>query len=132
MTLLFTTANTRILLLVANLFFGTVAISEAGDLTLGPAIKVIAPKENMVQIAPFDIDIRFEQRGAAVVDLASLKVFLMKLWNIDITDRVKPYASGDGIHLTHADFPKGQHTIKIAIADHEGHESARTMTVMVQ
>ncbi|MDH4088648.1 MAG: hypothetical protein OEV04_16615, partial [Nitrospira sp.] len=87
MTLLFTTANTRILLLVANLFFGTVAISEAGDLTLGPAIKVIAPKENMVQIAPFDIDIRFEQRGAAVVDLASLKVFLMKLWNIDITDR---------------------------------------------
>jgi hypothetical protein len=132
MTLLFTTASTRILLLVANLFFGTVAISEAGDLTPGPAIKVIAPKENMVQIAPFDIDIRFEQRGAAVVDLASLKVFLMKLWDIDITDRVRPYVSGDGIHVTHADFPKGQHTIKIAIADHEGNESLRTMTVMVQ
>jgi hypothetical protein len=132
MTLLFTTANTRILLLVANLFFGTLAVSEAGDLTLGPVIKVIAPKENMVQIAPFDIDIRLEQRGAAVVDLASLKVLLMKLWNIDIIDRMKPYASGDGIHLTHADFPTGQPTIKIAIADHEGHESSRTMTVMVQ
>jgi len=131
MTLLFTTASTRILL-VANLFFGTVAISEAGDLTPGPAIKVIAPKGNMVQIAPFDLDIRFEQRGAAVVDLASLKVFLMKLWDIDITDRVRPYVSGDGIHVTHADFPKGQHTIKITIADHEGHESSRTMTVMVQ
>ncbi|MDH4305151.1 MAG: hypothetical protein OEV53_13915 [Nitrospira sp.] len=132
MTLLFTTANTRIFLLVANLFFGTLAGPEAGDLTLGPAIKVIAPKENMVQIAPFDIDIRFEQRGAAVVDLASLKILLIKLWNVDITDRMKPYASGDGIHLTHADFPKGQHTIKIAIADHEGHESSRTMPVMVQ
>ncbi|MBH0201543.1 MAG: hypothetical protein HP496_04385 [Nitrospira sp.] len=131
MTLLFTTASPCILLLV-NLFFSTVSTSEAGDLTLGPGIKVIAPRENIVQTAPFDIDIRFEQRGAAVVDLASLKVFLMKLWNIDITDRVKPYVSGDGIHLAHADFPKGQHTIKIAIADHEGHESARTMTVMVQ
>ena len=131
MTLLFTTASTRILL-VANLFFGTVAISEAGDLTPGPAINVIAPKGNMVQIAPFDLDIRFEQRGASVVDLASLKVFLMKLWDIDITDRVRPYVSGDGIHVTHADFPKGQHTIKITIADHEGHESSRTMTVMVQ
>ena len=132
MTLLFTTAGTRILLLVANLFFGTAAISEAGELTLGPAIKVIAPKGNMVQIAPFDLDIRFEQRGAAVVDLASLKVFLMRLWDIDITDRVRPYVSGDGIHVTHADFPKGQHTIKITIADHEGHESSRTMTVIVQ
>jgi len=65
-----------------------------------------------------------------MVDLASLKVFLMKLWDIDITDRVRPYVSGDGIHVTHADFPKGQHTIKITIADHEGHESSRTMTVM--
>jgi hypothetical protein len=132
MSLLFTGSSTRILLIVASLFFGTVGISEAGDLILGPTINVIAPKENMVQIAPFDIDIRFEQRGAAVVDLASLKVFLMKLWDIDITDRVRPYVSGDGIHVTHADFPKGQHTIKIAIADHEGHESLRTMTVMVQ
>ena len=132
MTILFTTTSARILLLVANLFFSTVSSSEAGDPTLGPGIKVIAPRENTVQTAPFHIDIRFEQRGAAMVDLASLKVFLMKLWDIDITDRVRPYVSGDGIHVTHADFPKGQHTIKIAIADHEGHESARTMTVMVQ
>ena len=132
MNILFTSVSARILVLVANLLFGTVAIAEAGDLNLGPAIKVLAPNESMVQIVPFDIDIRFEQRGSALVDLASLKVFLMKLWDIDITERVRPYVSGTGIHMAHADFPKGQHTIKIAIADQEGHESSRTMVVLVQ
>jgi len=54
MTFLFTTTGTGILL-VATLCFGTVASSEAGDRAMRPPIKVIAPKEQMRQIAQGDI-----------------------------------------------------------------------------
>lgn len=132
MTILFASIGARVLVLVLNIIFGTTAIAEAGVSNQGPAIMVVAPAEDRVQSTPFDIDIRFTPEGRTSVDLATLQVTLMKLWGIDITERVRPYASLDGIHMTHADFPKGQHTLKIAIADNEGHVSSRTMTVMIQ
>ena len=93
---------------------------------------VVEPAESSVQSTPFNIHIRFERQGQTSVDPATLQVTLMTLWGIDITERVKPYASIGGIHMTNADFPKGQHTLKIAIADNEGHVSSRIMTVMIQ
>jgi hypothetical protein len=132
MTILFTSTGARLLILVLNILFGTAAIAEAETSIQGPAIKVVAPAEGGVQSTTFDIDIRFEPEKQTSVDLTSLQVTLMTLWGIDITERVRPYASLEGIRMTHADFPKGQHTLKIAIADDEGHVSSRTMTVMIQ
>jgi hypothetical protein len=132
MTFLFTSTSARLFVLALNILFGTAAIAETGTSIQGPAITVVAPAEGRVQSTPFDIDIRFERQGQTSVDLATLQVTLMTLWGIDITERVRPYASREGIHVNHMDFPKGQHTLKITISDDEGHASSRTMIVLIQ
>lgn len=132
MTSLLPSTIVRTVLLMLNLIFGTAAIAEAGELNQGPSIVVVAPAANAVLETPCNIKIRFEQTGPASVDLATLKVTLMTLWGIDLTERVRPYASREGIHMANADIPKGQHTLKIAISDADGRESYRILTVMIK
>ena len=51
----------------------------------------------------------------------SLKVEVKKmLWGMDVTDLVKDFADASGIHMSHADFPKGHHTVMLGIADEQG------------
>ncbi len=56
----------------------------------------------------------------------------MKLFPINITDRVLPYASPEGIRIEKAKFPSGKHFVKISIADRQGRLSSRTLTIVIE
>jgi hypothetical protein len=98
----------------------------------GPSILVISPQDGAVLASPVAVDIRFVPQSDSQIDTASLRVTVEKLWPVDITDRVKPYLSGNSISIAGADIPKGEHTINISIADQDGRTSSRTVSVAVR
>lgn len=97
----------------------------------GPQIVVRSPQEGARITAPFELDIQFMSAKGAAINLDSLRVHFRKVWNIDITDYVRPYVSPEGIRMTNATLPRGRHTVTLAIADDQGRTSSRTMTVEI-
>jgi hypothetical protein len=98
---------------------------------MGPQIVVRSPQEGARITAPFELDIQFMSAKGAAIDLDSLRVHFRKVWNIDITDYVRPYVSPEGIRMTNATLPRGRHTVTLAIADNQGRTSSRTMTMEI-
>jgi len=97
----------------------------------GPLIEVLKPGSGSPISVPLEISVKFVPRGGAPVDLTSLKVTLMKLFGIDITDRVRPYASPAGIQIPDAKLPSGEHTVRITVADASGGVSQKHVTLTV-
>ena len=97
----------------------------------GPAILVRSPEDNRIYSPPVGIDITFEPREAPV-DLNTLVVQYVKFINIDITNRVRPYATTTGIHVTNADLPPGSHRVRLSISDVNGRVSVKTLGITVQ
>jgi hypothetical protein len=105
---------------------------EGEPLDRSPRIVVVSPHDRPVHSVPLDIDIRFIPQDETAIDLATLDVKYLKLLSIDITDRVRPYASPEGICIEKAAFPPGKRTILISIADTRGRLASRALTVTVQ
>ena len=104
----------------------TRALSDAG-----PGIEIIKPQEGAVIPSPAEILIRFLPK-TVTIDLTTVKVTLLKFIPIDLTDRLKPYISFDGIILKDANVPPGRYRVRIALADAQGKTSAREMSFEVQ
>jgi hypothetical protein len=96
----------------------------------GPTIEVIKPVLGAPASTPLEIAIKFISKGAPV-DMASLKVTVLKLFGIDITDRVRPYATPAGIQIPDAKLPSGEHTVRITVADASGGVSQKQVTLTV-
>ena len=100
---------------------------------LGPQIIVLSPQEGDTVTAPFDLEVRFLASPDAHIATETLKVEVKKtLWGVDVTEQVKQFANATGIHITHADFPKGHHTVTLEIADERGRLTSKTVTMDVQ
>lgn len=96
----------------------------------GPTILFIKPANGEDVEKPVTIDIAFQPKDAPV-DISSLEVTYLKLFPIDITDRVKAYAKPTGIKIDNAEFPSGTHKVKFAIKDSEGRLSETTLKITI-
>lgn len=107
-------------------------LTEVGgeDLLLGPQIELLKPTNGGRAPTPVEILVKFVVQ-AGKVDLASLKVSLVKFISIDITDRVREHVTADGIHVKEAKIPSGKHTVRISLADIDGLLSVKTFTFEV-
>lgn len=103
---------------------------ESDELNLGPLIEVVTPKEGDRAEAPIEVFIKFTPQSEPV-DIASLKVSVVKFISIDITDRVRDYSTPQGIHVKEAKIPKGKHRVRISIADTGGMYSKKEITFEV-
>jgi hypothetical protein len=100
---------------------------------LGPQIVVLSPHEGDTVSVPFELDVRFVAPPDAHIDTETLKIEVHKLlWGFDVTDRVKQFANAAGIHMSHADFPKGHHTVTLQIGDERGRLTSKTVTMDVR
>jgi len=97
----------------------------------GPLIEVLKPPAGSLLSVPLEIAVRFVPRSAPV-DLASLRVTVVKLIGIDITERVRPYATPEGIQIPDAKLPAGEHRVRITVADASGGVSQKLLTLTVQ
>ncbi|MEX5213246.1 MAG: hypothetical protein NW703_03685 [Nitrospiraceae bacterium] len=97
---------------------------------LGPQIDVVKPTNGGSVPPPVEVDVRFIPKTSPV-DVASLKVSVVKFINIDITDRVRAHTTVEGIHVPGAQIPSGKHTVRISIADKDGLRSIMDVTFEV-
>ena len=90
---------------------------EARD--TGPLIEVVKPEGGKVQSPPVEVSVKFAPRNAPV-DVSSLKVLVVKFIPIDITDRVRPYTTAEGIEIPDAKLPSGEHKVRLSLSDSTG------------
>jgi hypothetical protein len=105
----------------ANLPPGTAEQETFGLRSGGPIITIKSPPAGHPVPTPFDIDMTFAPgpSGQPVLD-ETLRVKYVKLFEIDITDRVRPHLHDNHLFVKDADIPPGQHRIRVSIADAGG------------
>jgi hypothetical protein len=93
-------------------------------LTRGPAIEQIAPApEAKTVTSPLALKISFSAHNNATIDPSSVKVTYLKSQPVDLTPRVMSHLTPDGIDMTQADVPPGNHLIRIDLKDSQGRAS---------
>ncbi len=98
----------------------------------GPDIKLLEPGTSVENIAPVRVAIRFVPVEGNEIDLSKLKVEYLKFVTINLTDRVLPYTTKDGIIIEKADLPAGKHTLRVTIGDIKGGVTQEIFTVKLQ
>ena len=104
------------------------------SVAMGPKIVVLAPPangESFVSHRPVKLHVRFETTADAPVDLQSLKVTYLRLFGIDITDRVRPFVKDSGIDIDNVEIPVGEHRIELEIGDRHGHTTDEILKLVV-
>lgn len=96
----------------------------------GPIVNVERPALQTAVTSPLEIIIRFAPRQAAV-DVSSLKVTLVKFVNIDITPRIKPFTTSEGIHIQDVNLPSGTHRVRLVISDKSGKLTVKELKIQV-
>ena len=105
-------------------------ITARGGLTRGPSIKVISPADNKVKM-PFDMKLLFEPHGGANIDPASVKMTYLKAPLVDLTERIKPFISANGIDMAKVEAPPGEHHLKIQVTDSKGRVGSTIVNFVV-
>ena len=95
----------------------------------GPDISIITPERNDKYTSPLKIIINFIAKAGNDIDLAKLKVECLKIIIIDLTKRVLPYTTKEGIKIDKAELPKGKHKIRVTIGDVAGGITQEIFTV---
>lgn len=111
----------------AHLKTGMFGWKEPSD---GPTIEFRAPTPDTEVAKPIPIEIDFKENQAPV-DLSTLQVSYLKVIAIDITDRIKPYATKNGIKIEKADLPAGSHRVRFSIRDMQNNLSEKTLKVTI-
>jgi hypothetical protein len=97
-------------------------ILELRGVTRGPTITVVSPPDAATR-SPVALKVRFEAHGGSSVDLSSVKVTYLKSPAVDLTQRLKPFITADGIALDQADVAAGRHVVRIDLKDAQGRQS---------
>lgn len=105
---------------------------KAGNaLNDGPEIEIVTPDTPKSYKSPLKIIVSFFPRNGKKIDLTKLKVEYLKMFTIDLTKRVLPYTSEEGIKIEKAELPPGNHKIRITLADTEGGVTQRVFLFVV-
>lgn len=72
----------------------------------GPIIEPLRPSPGQASRSPVEIDVKFHARTSPI-DESTIQVTLLKLINVDLTDRIRPYITAFGIYIPNANLPSG-------------------------
>jgi hypothetical protein len=95
----------------------------------GPSIE--APELEVEEFRPFVLAVKFSPRNGVAPDPATLKVECLKTPAIDLTLRVRPYATADGIRIDQVILPEGLHRFRVSVSDVHGRLSEKEFVVLV-
>ena len=98
-------------------------------ITRGPGIELAAPQDTVT--APFVLHVRFVPHGGAKVDPNSVHVVLLREPLADLTARLRPFVTKDGIELRDAEAPEGAYDLRIDVRDDGGREGLAVVRVSV-
>ena len=87
----------------------------------GPAIQLVSPKPSETSVqSPVHLQLKFEGRGGAQIDLDSLKLTYIRNPPVDLTSRIKDFVKPTGVDVPEADIPLGMHMIRADVRDKDG------------
>ena len=96
-------------------------LTRERDIIRGPTIRVLAPAANSGTVtSPLRLEISFASHAGAQVDLSTLAVTYKRLPPVNLTERVRPFATSKGITMPSAEVPLGDHTILVEVRDTAG------------
>jgi hypothetical protein len=98
----------------------------------GPIIKVEKPDPDHLYNDLVDILISFDKNPTGEpVNMESLRIIYLKMFGIDITDRIRPYIKETRIDANGIKFPEGEHEFEIRIKDREQMESSEIIKIRI-
>jgi hypothetical protein len=111
----------------------TADLTFRAGVSRGPTIELLSPKpsDKTVQ-SPVHLQLKFEGRGGAQIDVDSLKLTYIRNPLVDLTDRVKSFAKPDGVDLPEAEIPAGTHIIRADVKDKEGRSGSLIFKLNVE
>jgi hypothetical protein len=84
-------------------------------ITRKPNIVLTSPEASVS--SPFNLKFKFEAHGGAAIKPETLHVIYLKNPAVDLTARVKPFATAQGVAMSGAEAPPGKHAIKVTVSD---------------
>jgi hypothetical protein len=105
-------------------------VHAARAVTRGPRIDLAGPDAGEAR-SPLRLQLKFRGFGGATINLDSLRVTYVKMPDVDLTSRVRPYAQQTGIEIPDAEAPPGEHLVRVEIHDSEGRRTTTTFMLSV-
>jgi hypothetical protein len=108
------------------------ALELRGSPTRRPTAVVVSPPPNAgVVKSPLSLKVRLQAYGGAKIDPDSIVVTYRKTPLINITQRIMPFISADGIVVPDAEVPPGVHEFRIELKDNHGNSGAADFSFQV-
>jgi hypothetical protein len=100
--------------------------------TRRPDILVVSPAPGAGLVrSPLILKIKFKPYGGAQIDSDTILVTYKKIPAIDMTQRMRPFISADGIEIVDAELPPGIHHFWIEAKDRDGRAGSAEFTIRV-
>jgi hypothetical protein len=98
----------------------------------GPSAEIVSPPPNAgLMKSPVTFKIKLQAHGGAKINPDSIVVTYKKTPEIDITQRIMPFITADGIDVPDAEVPPGTHAFRIELKDNAGHLGAADFSFQV-
>jgi hypothetical protein len=97
-----------------------------------PSVTVVSPHLGGGAVySPLELKLDFRAFGGAAVDPDSVVITYVKNPNIDISPRIRPFITAQGIDIAQADVPPGLHKFWIELKDTDGRIGGREFDIQV-
>jgi len=98
-------------------------------LTRKPEVVLTSPEASVS--SPFNLQLKFAAHGGSKINPHTFQLIYLRTPNVDLTARVKPYITADGLNMVGAEAPPGQHMIKATISDSDEREGSAVFILNV-
>lgn len=97
----------------------------------GPAILIRKPGDGVSVAAGFPLVIQFSAATGRTIDPGSIRLVCLKQPLVDLTPRIRPYASEKGVSIDRVTLPPGLYRLRVSLADSRGDTSEREFSLTV-
>jgi hypothetical protein len=98
-------------------------------ITRRPKVTLVSPAASVS--SPFSLKLKFRAHGGSKIKPDTFKVLYLKTPTVDLTGRVRPYVTANGVDMAAAEAPPGRHVIEVKIADSDGREASTVFVLNV-
>jgi hypothetical protein len=106
----------------------TIALVTRG-ITRRPSVTLTSPEASVT--SPFTLEFKFAAHGGSTIKPGSFHLIYLKKPNVDLTARVKPFVTANGVDMVGAEAPPGTHLLKVQISDSDNRQTAAVFTLKV-
>ncbi len=97
-----------------------------------PSVLVVSPPPDAGLVhSPIELKLRFHAFGGAVIDPESVVVTYLKRPAIDVTQRIEPFITADGVTIDKVEMPPGAHQFWVEVKDKSGRVGAAELSFQV-